>query len=539
MIVHELNLRGFTIHKNTSLTFPEKGVVLVTGKNGSGKSSLAEGVAFAAFGETLRGTAPGGREENACTAYLKATGGREVTVTRQRKRDKVSLTLDAGAVEYPTTSKAQTALEGVLGTFEAWRRTHVFSSADAAHFTMATDKERKLFLENWTGLGRFDPALATCRKELTAALSRLDASRGRLQMVQAELASIQRRAEDARRTLDTLPEKGPPGGHDATLATLRHSIKATEASMRHLREEAADVTNAQGAHWADVKALQARLGRLAKPGEKCGECGQPLPVDVEARRALEEAVGVTKRAAEEAGAAKEREMLGLKEQLADDERTLARLREKETAISRAAGAKEATERTKRTAELALASADEALEVAKAAEEAVQKEVPALAMEVKVLEAAEAALGLRGVRAGIFTRLLVGLEAAANAWLPRLCGTGLRLELKPYSEKKSGGVSDAISIQVHGAGGGEGYRAASQGERRRLDIALLLAFSGKGSLFLDECLDSLDAEGIDAVCGVLEDLAKDRAVVLITHNPDLAQKVPHVAHWRVKDGAIGD
>ena len=128
------------------------------------------------------------------------------------------------------------------------------------------------------------------------------------------------------------------------------------------------------------------------------------------------------------------------------------------------------------------------------------------MEVKVLEAAEAALGLRGVRAGIFTRLLVGLEAAANAWLPRLCGTGLRLELKPYSEKKSGGVSDAISIQVHGAGGGEGYRAASQGERRRLDIALLLAFSGKGSLFLDECLDSLDAEGIDAVCGVLEDLA---------------------------------
>jgi len=92
--------------------------------------------------------------------------------------------------------------------------------------------------------------------------------------------------------------------------------------------------------------------------------------------------------------------------------------------------------------------------------------------------------------------------------------------------------------VHGIGGGHGYKATSQGERRRQDIALLLAFAGQGTLFFDEVFDSVDKEGIDAVAQVISELAAERCVVVITHNEDLADRVPHVAHWRVKEGVVG-
>jgi DNA repair exonuclease SbcCD ATPase subunit len=168
---------------------------------------------------------------------------------------------------------------------------------------------------------------------------------------------------------------------------------------------------------------------------------------------------------------------------------------------------------------------------------LQKAFETSTHESTVLAHCEEVLGLRGVRSSMLAKLLGSLENAANSWLERVAGKGMRLELKSYSENKSGGVSDAISLQVHGAGQGHGYQACSGGERRRIDIALLLAFAGKGTLFLDECLDALDIAGIEAVASVCEDLAAERCVVLITHNEELSARIKHVDHWKIADGAL--
>ena len=90
-----------------------------------------------------------------------------------------------------------------------------------------------------------------------------------------------------------------------------------------------------------------------------------------------------------------------------------------------------------------------------------------------------------------------------------------------------------------------YGSLSGGERRRADFAILLALSGvaeaarggdaRGVLFLDEVGDSLDPTGIAGLAEVLEDLARDRCVVAITHRAELAARLPAVLRLRVDGG----
>jgi len=145
----------------------------------------------------------------------------------------------------------------------------------------------------------------------------------------------------------------------------------------------------------------------------------------------------------------------------------------------------------------------------------------------VLDACEIVLGLRGVRALVTGKALSGLEALANVWLVKIAD-GMTIRLKSYTEKKTGGISDCISLDVEGAGGGHGYKASSGGQRRRIDVAILLALSemsgNRDFIALDEIFDTLDIDGIESVSNALDELAKDRCVVVISHNEDLKNRL---------------
>jgi DNA repair exonuclease SbcCD ATPase subunit len=103
------------------------------------------------------------------------------------------------------------------------------------------------------------------------------------------------------------------------------------------------------------------------------------------------------------------------------------------------------------------------------------------------------------------------------------------------------------LEVEGAGGGRGYKATSGGERRRIDIAIMLALAEVAqasdnrkvpTMWFDEVFDALDVpDGVDAVVQALEDLSRDRCVVVITHNRELIKTLPADLHLRVQDGVI--
>jgi predicted MPP superfamily phosphohydrolase len=57
----------------------------------------------------------------------------------------------------------------------------------------------------------------------------------------------------------------------------------------------------------------------------------------------------------------------------------------------------------------------------------------------------------------------------------------------------------------------------------------------GTLWFDEVFDVLDEDGVTAVCATLEELAAERCVVVITHNPVVIEQLPNAAHLRMERG----
>lgn len=536
MRVEAISLVGVLGYSDrATMPLPERGVVLITGPNGSGKSAWVEAVSVALWGETIRGTPPW---------HAGSHGEVEVSLTEPRagvrrcRTAKGTVTLSVNGENAATTTKGQEALNAVVGAAATWQATHVVSAQDVGRFTRATDGERKRFLESLLGLAAFDAALAKCRAELkTVAAEKTARERNAERLAEGRTAE-ERRAADARAALAQTVAPNPE--HGERIVQLQSVLNDLHA-MRQNASGRADKLRAQIATaQADVRTAERdnakfRLGT-------CPTCGAELTdaqakcFDADARLSR----GLT--ALSDLTAAIQRvdaELRGIDE---EEQEANAAWRE----VSREQERANADARARAHAEQVLADSERRLAAYGndiATETAAAETANA---RLQLLLDAEKALGLQGIRAHVLGESLDGIQSIANGWLARIAGSGMRLELSPSTEKASGGVKDAISLEVVGAGGGYGYRAASLGQQRRIDVALLFALAdisaaatarAPGTLWCDEILAGLDADGREAVCGALVDLARDRCVVVISHDDDAAELLRPARHVRVLDGTI--
>jgi DNA repair exonuclease SbcCD ATPase subunit len=576
MIVREVRLRGVTKHADTRLTLPARGLVVITGDNGSGKSSLIEGVALAAYGRTLRG-APVWLDGGECSAELETD---RISVVRSRsKGGRGALSWshsELQPVPWESVTRAQEALERELPPWDAWRRGCVFSSSDAAHFSTASDAERKRLVESVLGVDVFDGAVEACRKDLRAAHSAVASAQGDRERERRTLLATTDRRHAARRALEAvgldpdalsaadrvggltavtdvvyaaLPVPPPAEELAAQLDKLQDVMSSLDEDLRAAEKALDTLSNVGGV--SKYRATDAaKLVRQLSSGV-CPTCRRGVPhehldgLNQEAERA-------SALAADEAAAADaQREpALALFEELAGDRSLLVRrVAEARAAVTSAETVRSAQVRSRVSAMNAWAeyrTCEIGVQGLAEAEAEASARCKAASRDALLLEAAESALGLRGVRAHVLRRGLSALNAVASAWLPRLGLPDLTVEVRPYSERKSGGVVDAVDVVLGGAGAGHGYRAASAGERRRVDVALLLgvaelACAASGSsgstLFFDELFDGLDTSGRAAAASALADLAADRAVVLVTHDQDLAARLPAAKRVHVSEGRV--
>lgn len=542
MLVGRVEARAFKRYASVVVNLPACGVTLVTGDNGAGKSSLLDAVAWAGWGRTMRGANPWQAAQGAapCVVALECAG---VEVRRERTGRKVSLTWarpgDA-PTEYETTTKAQAALEVVVGSFDMWRRTSVFTAADAWAFADATDAQRKTMLEALLGLDMFDGALERCRADLRAAQQELARDEQALARTRGVLAQAQSSQASLRAAQPAEPPDGAALARD--LARLDAALEGATLDSAALAAAARDADAMLQAARREKTAATARVAGVSRP--TCDACGQGVP-EAHAGAVRDRAAADTKAADEAAHEAAGRLDAVARERAAHDA-DLQRMRARRDALMRQQAAQEQAQRQRETWARLLRDADAAVANATAEEAVIVERVEAGRVRLEDLRVTESVLGMRGVRAQVLDGALHAVERVANVWLSRFAGEGVEVKLRSRTALKSGGTSDAITVEVIGFGGPEGYAGASTGERRRVDVAIMLALADvmraragveAGTLFFDEVFDALDPAGIDAVCAALREVAAERSVVVITHNDGLAARIGADQHLHANAGSI--
>lgn len=524
------------------LPLPPVGLVLVTGVNGAGKSTIAEAVSYAGWGKTLRGTDPR-REGTPGHVFLETGFGAEIT---RSWKEGMRNTLDVAMQGYvptvfDTPTKAQEHVAGVLGEWDTWRRSCAFSSRDDLSFATATDAERKRLLESLLGLTRFDRALDACRGDLRVVNGA--AEQARLEMIRASSAR-----ETAVQSLAALEAAVVGYAPTENLEALRLRLQIVRDGLpgrieaMQQEQRVSDATVAARATWESRVREMERAIRELVTSDNCTMCGQPWPNKGEQDR-------------KRFGLEFDLEQFKLNPPPGPDkakfrlvEEALRDSRNAITTLELQLRQVEAAERRHKEAQGLVANAKLQIMDLEDVETTARIGVDTYGTTVRHLAVTDTVLGTRGARAHMLSDALVGLEAVSNLWLERIARVDapLRLRLSPYTEKKTGGTSDAISMEVDGAGGGRGYKGASGGERRRIDVAIMLALAEVAqqadhrvcpTMFFDEVFDSLDPPGVEAVSSALDQLAQDRCVVVMSHSADVINTFVADLHLHVTGGKI--
>ncbi len=541
MRITKIEMEGVFSHEDTIVELPDSGLVLVTGRNGSGKTSLIEAIALCLWGTTFRKKNPGW-SGNKGRVVVQANDHK---IERVKMKSKVRTTFD-DKTSYTRVKDAAEHAVNLFGSFDIWRRVHVFASRDVSRFTTSTDAFRKRMLEELLGLDRFEEASAACRKEKKLIDLAHQRSVTVLAQAQTKLQTAEARLKDAEETVD---EDEPEDAKALVLKleSLNKKLKKIDVDLREINRERREADQAVWSSEQDVQHAEEHARSLE--GGTCSECGQKITAVMRKAAAVELITSTADATDAKKTAQQHRDDTEAQHEKLSLLKT--KLTEKHQGMHRRMGdARRALERKEHHEGRRKKIAENVIDFMELVDQHTLGEADAR-KDLDTIQVVDRVLSTQGVRAHLLTNALSAIEAVANSWLGRVAAideTELVLKLSSYAERGDGSLRDAIGLEIEGAGNGYGYEAASTGEQRRIDVSLMLALAEmaeaahgveSGTLFFDEVFDALDEEGVEAVRDVIASLAEDRCVLLITHNDQMKARLKGllVEHWHVEEGEI--
>lgn len=234
-----ITLKDYDPHLDTALKLPDKGLVVIQGTNGSGKSTILEAYCAALWSKSLRGASP-----------HRGTYCIDVELPGLKvKRTKDSLTVNGESAL--KSSKKQPELVSLVGTWDNFTRIRCFDSELTARFGIATDAERKKLLERLCGLEAIDEGLKKCRADVRTADKKRQESLQQVELIKSGLA-----------------ERAAVVAPDAAVLAELNAKAATIATMLH------EMAKREGAATAEVGELDRRLTQLK--ADRCPLCASPI-----------------------------------------------------------------------------------------------------------------------------------------------------------------------------------------------------------------------------------------------------------------------
>lgn len=557
--------------------------------NGTGKSMLLEGPVWCLWGRCIRPKYSGdsivriGSKGGAFVRTSIMGGEHEIVVERYRKHPKkknhVYLLVDGEDVTKGTDPETQAAIEHLLGTdFATFCNSVAFGAReDVLSFFSATDSQRKAVLDKLLGLEVYAVAERVARDRLSAVQKRLTKHEVKAARLNAQLETVKEHLQELDQSEDPQTEM------QAHLSTVEvRQLERAIASDRGSLDEAVAFRDAcEGIFEADrlqylklrkeydglrkeltvqlqddkqcvarlsgqINIIRKRRDDVDELPDSCPTCLQTINTKTREHilEELEASIVEVRGNIDEASArvrANEEALDGLLKpekprswELETAQFDVKRLEEKVHSLEQTRSLKVQEAKTlsgvvslssSQRSKMQKQEADLAHDLAQldVAREADELESNRCAMLVE-------AFGPAGLRSFLIESEVPTINKRATYYARRLLGPDVTVKINATTALKSKNVTrEKISIEAVIPGCCDTYAGASHGQKRRLDIALLLAFrdvmcqrSSRAfdQLFADELFDGLDKSGAEAVVDLLREQAAEGPVVLVTHSVHL-------------------
>ena len=620
MDIISTTLNNFLSHESTKLDLYNRGLLLLDGSNGSGKSSCLEGITWSIFGQTSRGA----RTDQ--VIRRNSTGGCHVCTTiklsnndtlechryRQHKRYRNKFIVICNGKEVTRATDPLTAemvteyLQVDYPTFTSI----VLFAQDAVGFASLNDAAQKEIFEKILNLEHFASAynrtnalVKDCNSSVVNATYELNSVRNAIAESEKRLLQYDEMErqfyDEIEATVVTLYNKlellkdEEPDAHQITaeISKLEEVLTDDITDINDLHQQCQQQINAlsieQAKYSTKLAMMREKRSTLLltdadaqiEQSTDCPTCGQPMPNSAQShlRQAIE---AQNKQVREDIRKLRDdsddaENQLRLVQKRIDSLRTSSL--ETQVLIDENNALKQQLEElyavhsqfeinhqmwrneiSRLEGEIALVQdrqspynalrEQEHIKLASFQAELIEKtaDLDELKDEVRYIEFCEKMFSNKGIKSHILDAVTPFLNQRANEYLSELTDYTAKVKFNTQTTLASGEKREKFNIEVAYATGGDTYVGVSGGERRKLDIANILALgdlAASRSLvpirlrLLDEVCDGLDGDGIRKVVTLLKNrIVKEAGTVLcMSHSGEMKEHFDKVITVRKING----
>jgi len=518
-------IENFQSIKELSVNLDTNKVYCVVGKNGSGKSSMFEGLIWILYGKARTNNFIRQGSAYCCGSVELFINDKPIVISRYKNHPEygstVRIKIDGQDLILHTIREANKKIEELIGSYELFQSCVILTQGLPYDFTSLTPTTRKVVFEELIGIAYWDKWKEKLQKKLKEVQAQLN-------QILLEISNLENKQNYLQGKLEELENQ-------TGLDSIKQELSETESTKSKIESELNNLPD------IELTSIQNQLSQLERKltlfqkeyQEKfsiiqsgiCPTCGQPYP-DMLIKQ-VEERLKVLKDSIIK--------LKQLKSQL-ESQREIAYKRQNlltqyQTLMRRINSLKEAIDKSQNDVKGKLEEITKELELVQAELEGFQTKQNELESDIEFLNYV---IDLLKPSSQFRTNLLNRYVEALNTILADFpiefeirfkLGRGLDLEIKRNNQ-----ILDLKQL--------------SGGERRKVSIVILLALQQlmeriggirTNLLVVDEIFDALDLENLQFAVELFTGFEGEKSVFIITHNEMLKEMVSNVIEVEKVDG----
>ena len=564
-----LHLKNFLSFEDAVFNFPDSGIYFVEGtnedeggSNGSGKSALFEALVYLFYDRLIRSSSSVDAVRKGCqnceVALVAEADGKEFEICRRRGGKKELLVNQRPVSDENLINWLGIGYDEFVGSV-------IFGQGITKTFANSTDYERKEILSDILALSKYLRAAELCRekaKEIKEKISKIETEAAMTSALVFEkelrLKNAKGKIEEYTKELERLEmelNKNTSSLKEIDITALEDKKSALDEAYYTFNSQIAQLRSRIQLRTDRVKELEQSQSDIQnKLNQKCPVCLREIT-----QNAVKNAVSHLNKEIEkikQENSADVEKIKELEEELKNAEKDRAAI-QNELEKAKQHNEKVRTENVRRARlesdirmlekiisdeEAQIGTLLKEIQDLKTELENLNREKDELVKEERIYSFWEEGFGRKGIVNMLIEPAVELLEMRTNYYLSKL-SSNIQVEISTKTELKSGQVREKLSVQVINPVGAEDYNTASGGEKKRLDVAMIMALrdliqwqsgANRMDLFVaDEVFDSLDENGASRLCELLREMAG--LVFVVSHNEDLKKYFPNIIRIRKKGG----